>query len=188
MIAVKSAFAAINVGTPTDAARVTINYPIAQVPGTALNPYGRDMFQRMPIVAMNVEVQLGAQVTNATDTSVTWKLGGSPGAFDSPGFRHVGGKLGENGAWTPDTSFGFHSMTVVSNADPMEFAEGVVWVVNGDADADNEFDAMDVGAVALSWGLSSWANASHAILQQGWVDSLDVEAIDQAFKNAFGGL
>ena len=188
VIAVKSAFAAINVGTPTDAARVTINYPIAQAPGTALNPYGRDMFQRMPIVAMNVEVQLGAQVTNAADTSVTWKLGGSPGAFDSPGFRHVGGKLGANGAWTPDTSFGFHSMTVVSNADPMEFAEGVVWVVNADADADNEVDAMDLGAVALSWGLSSWANASHAILQQGWVDSLDVQAIDEAFKNAFGGI
>ena len=188
VIGVKSAFAAINVGTPTDAARVTINYPIAQVPGTPLNVYGRDMFQRMPIVAMGVPVQLGAQVTNASDTSVTWKLGGSPGAYDSPGFRHSGGKLGEDGAWTPDTSYGFHSMTVVSNADPLEFAEGVVWVVDADADADNEFDAMDVGAVALSWGLSGWTNASQAIVGQGWVDSLDVQAIDEAFKNAFGGI
>ena len=41
-------------------------------------------------------------------------------------------------------------MTVVSNADPMEFAESAAWIVNGDADADNEFDAIDLGAVALS--------------------------------------
>ncbi len=188
VLAVKSAFAAINVGGPTDAARVTISFPIAQVPGTPLNQSANSQYKRMPIVAMSVPVHLGAQVDNATDTSVTWKLGGSPGAFDSPGFRHVGGKLDADGTWTPDTKWGFHSMTVVSNADPMEFAEGVVWVVNGDADADNEFDAMDVGAVALSWGLSAWVNASHSMVGDGFVDSMDVEAIDQAFKNAFGGL
>ncbi|MBC7664905.1 MAG: hypothetical protein H7276_14165 [Caulobacter sp.] len=77
---------------------------------------------------------------------------------------------------------------MVSNADPLQFAEGELWVVDGDADADTEFDAIDLGGVALSWGLTGWINASQAILQQGRVDSLDVQAIDQAFKNAFGGL
>jgi Zn-dependent metalloprotease len=188
VIAVKSAFAAINVGTPTDAPRVTIEFPIAQVPGTALNPYGGDMFERMPVVAMNTTVKLGANVTNATDTSVTWKLGGMPGAFNNPGFRVVGGTVTDDGTWSPDNVWGFHSMTVVSNADPMEYAEGAIWVVDGDADADTEFDAIDLGGVALSWGLDGWVNASHSIVMDGWVDSMDVTAIDQAFKNAYGGI
>ena len=101
---------------------------------------------------------------------------------------HVGGSITADGAWTPDNTWGFHAMTVVSNADPLQFAEGELWVVDGDADADTEFDAIDLGGVALSWGLTGWINASQAILQQGRVDSLDVQAIDQAFKNAFGGL
>jgi hypothetical protein len=79
-------------------------------------------------------------------------------------------------------------MTVVSDADPMEFAEGAIWVVDGDADADNEFDALDLGAVALSWGLNGWINASHSIVQDAYVDSYDVEAIAEAFKNAYGGI
>ena len=107
----------------------------------------------MPIVAMNTTVQLSAEVENTTDTAVIWKLGGAPGAFYNPGFRNVGGTVTADGHWTPDNSWGFHAMTVVSNADPLEYAEGAVWVVNGDADADTQFDAMDLGAVALSWGL-----------------------------------
>ena len=78
-------------------------------------------------------------------------------------------------------------MTVVSKADPLEYAEGAVWVVDGDADADTQFDALDLGAVALSWGLDGWVNASHSMVQDGFVDSLDVTAIVEAFKNAFGG-
>jgi len=46
---------------------------------------------------------------------------------------------------------------------------------------------MDLGAVALSWGLSSWVNRSNGIVGDGFVDSLDVTAIVEAFKNAFGG-
>ena len=86
-------------------------------------------------------------------------------------------------------------MTVVSNADPMEFAEGAIWVVNGDADGDNEFDAIDLGGVALSWGLNLYVTLSHQIVGNGWaggsgdsVDSFDVQAIDEAFVNAFGGI
>jgi hypothetical protein len=42
--------------------------------------------------------------------------------------------------------------------------------------------------VALSWGLDGWVNASHSIVLDTWVDSFDVEAISQAFKNAYGGV
>jgi Zn-dependent metalloprotease len=186
--AVKNAFAAINVGGVTDDPRVAIRFAVTQPDGSLFNPDGNGILARMPIVAMNTTVHLSADVENTNDTSVTWRLGGLPGDFDNPGFRQVGGKVGDDGTWTPDNLWGFHSMTVVSNADPMEFAEGAIWVVNGDADADNEFDAIDLGAVALSWGLDEWANASHSIVLDTWVDSFDVEAISQAFKNAYGGV
>ena len=185
--AVKNAFAAINVGSVDDTPRVSIRFAVTQPDGSLFNPDGDGTMARIPIVAMNTTVQLSADVENADDTSVTWKLGGMPGDFNNPGFRAVGGKVGPDGIWTPDDSWGFHSMTVVSNADPMEFAEGAIWVVSGDADADNEFDAIDLGAVALSWGLNAWVNASHSIVHDSYVDSFDVEALSQAFKNAFGG-
>ncbi len=186
--AVKKAMAAINVGSATDTPRVLIDFPVAQVPGTPLNVSGTGMLARMPIVAMNTTVKLQAEVHNAKDTSVTWKAGGMPGAYNSPGFRTAGGTTTADGTWSPDNVSGFHAMTVVSNADPLEYAEGVAWVVDGDADADTEFDAIDLGAVALSWGLDGWVNATHSIVGDGFVDSLDVAAIDEAFKNAYGGI
>ena len=124
---------------------------------------------------------------NTTNTAVVWKLGNAPGAFNNPGFLHVGGIVTDDGQWTPDNSSGMHAMTVVSKADPLEYAEGAAWVVDGDADADTQFDALDLGAVALSWGLDGWVNASHSIVGDGFVDSMDVAAIGEAFRNAFGG-
>ena len=186
--AVKSAFAAINVGTTSDTPRVTINFAVAQPAGSVLNPSGDSGIERISIAAMGTTVKLAAEVLNTTDTDVTWKLGGLPGDNANLGARNVGGTITADGAWSPDNIWGFHAMTVVSHADPMQYAEGVLWVVDGDADADTEFDAIDLGAVALSWGLQGWVNATHAIVGDGWVDSYDVEAIDQAFKNAFGGI
>src|SRR5262249_18772462 len=89
--AVKGAFAAINVGTTTDEPRVSIDMILVHPPGTALNPYGDSLFARMPIVAMSTTVKLQADVKNTTDTAVVWRLGSAPGAFNNPGFRHVGG-------------------------------------------------------------------------------------------------
>ncbi len=186
--AVKSAFAAINVGGVTDTPRVAIKFAIAQPAGSVFNLDGSGAVERIPIVAMNSTVQLSADVQNTSDTSVTWKLGGMPGDFNNPGFRAVGGAVTADGTWSPDDLWGFHSMTVTSNADPMEFAEGAIWVIDGDADADNEFDAIDLGSVALSWGLNAWINASHSIVRDAYVDSFDVAAIDEAFKNAYGGI
>jgi Zn-dependent metalloprotease len=185
--AVKSAFAAINVGAVTDAPPVSIRFALTQPDGSVFNPVGDGVMARIPIVAMNTTVQLSADVANTDDTSVSWKLGGMPGDFNNPGFRAVGGKVGPDGVWSPDDLWGFHSMTVVSNADPRQFAEGAIWVIDGDADADNEFDAIDLGAVAMSWGLNAWVNSSQSIVHDSYVDSFDVEAISQAFKNAFGG-
>jgi hypothetical protein len=63
----------------------------------------------------------------------------------------------------------------------------VALVVDADADSDTEFDAMDLGAVALSWGLDVPAKASHCVLQDYGVTSFDIAAIVEAFHNAFGG-
>ena len=188
MDAVKKAFAAINVGSATDTPRVMIDFPVVHPGGGALNTYGNSPFARMPIVAMGTTVHLSAEVHNATDTSVRWQVGGSAGAFNSMGFRDAGGSVTDDGGWSPDTVYGFHSMTVPSNADSLEYAEGVVWVIDADADADTEFDAIDLGAVALSWGLDGWVNASHSMVQDGFVDSMDVAAIAEAFRNAYGGV
>jgi Zn-dependent metalloprotease len=186
--AVRNAFAAINVGSVSDTPRVSIRFSVAQPDGSLFNPTGDATLARMPIVAMGTTVHLSADVEGSDDTSVTWRPGGMPGDFLNPGFRQVGGKVDADGNWTPDLYWGFHSLTVTSNADPMEFAEGAAWVIDGDADADTEFDALDLGAVALSWGLDQWANQSHSIVYDTWVDSFDVEAISQAFKNAYGGI
>ncbi len=186
--AVKKAFAAINVGSATDTPRVLIDFPVVHPGGGSLNTYGNSPFARMPIVAMGTTVHLAAEVHNATDTSVTWQVGGSDGAFNSMGFRTAGGSVTDDGGWSPDTVWGFHSMTVTSNADPLQYAEGVCWVIDADADADTEFDAIDLGAVALSWGLDGWVNASHSMVEDGFVDSMDVTAIDEAFRNAYGGV
>ena len=193
--AVQSAFAAINVGGVGDTPHVQIQMALAQPVGNVFNPDGTGNLARMPIVSMGTTVHLAADVQNTTDTSVTWKVGGMSGDFLNPGFQNVGGLVTTDGDWTPDSVWGPHAMTVVSNADPMEFAEGAVWVVNGDADGDNEFDAIDLGGVALSWGLSGYVTASHMIVGNRWaggdgqsVDSFDVQAIDEAFVNAFGGI
>jgi len=186
--AVQNAFAAINVGGVGDAPHVSITFAVAQPTGTVFNTDGDSTLARIPIVAMNTTVQLSADVENSTDTSVTWKLGGMPGDYNNLGDQTIGGLVGADGTWQPDNAWGLHAMRVISNADPMEFAEGDIWVVDGDADADNEFDAIDLGAVALSWGLNGWINASHSIVQDTWVDSYDVQAIDEAFVNAFGGI
>jgi hypothetical protein len=188
LAAVENAFAAINVGAEAGKPpRVTIDMPLVHPQGTPLNMFGGGNFERMPIVAMMTTVKLAAEVKNTTDTRVEWKLDGMPGAFYSPGFRRYGGIVTPNGDWSPDNDWGFHAMTVVSKADPLQYAEGVLWVVNGDTDADNEFDAIDLGGVALSWALTEWVKSTHSIVYDGYVDSLDVTAIVEAFKNAYGG-
>ena len=185
--AVKKAFAAINVGSADDTPRVRIDFPVAHPGGTALNNSGNGVFTRMPIVAMGTTVHLAAEVHNTNDTSVTWKTGGSSAAYNSRGFRNAGGTVTPDGGWSPDSVWGFHAMTVTSNADPLQFAEGVAWVIDADADGDTEFDAIDLGGVALSWGLDGWVEASHSMVGDGFDDSMDVTAIIEAFRNAYGG-
>jgi hypothetical protein len=135
----------------------------------------------MPVVAMGYSVAGSADVTGTDNKAVTWSLGGILGS------RMYGGVIGADGRWTPPNQLGFYAMTVSSVVDPLQFATMRAWVVNGDADGDTEFDAMDLGAVALSWGLSGSVSATHSITGDGDTNSMGVMCIVEAFKNAFGG-
>jgi hypothetical protein len=183
-VAVRKAFAAINVGNPSDETAPRIRVRAAFVHGYGpLNPQGRPdaFFGKMPVVAMGFPLAPFADVSGTDNKAVTWKLGGILGS------RAIGGVIGADGLWTPPYDRGFFAMTVASVADPLQFATMRAFVVNGDADGDTEFDAMDLGAVALSWGLTGWVSATHGIVGDGFTDSMDVLAIVEAFKNAFGG-
>lgn len=188
--AVQRAFAAVNLGAADGVEPVRINFAMVHPDGSLLNPEGSGDtggLGRMPIVPMALTVQLAVDLTGTTDTRVEYRLGGVPGSQYNPGFRNEGGTITADGAWTPNRSWGFHALSVVSKADPRQYAEGVALVVDGDADSDTEFDAIDLGGVALSWGLDVPAKASHCVLQDYSVTSFDVLAIVEAFHNAFGG-
>jgi Zn-dependent metalloprotease len=181
--AVRQAFAAINVGNESDETRprIRVSMPIVHPAGGPLNTWGGSPFARTPIVSMGVSSKASAQVTGTENLAVGWKIGGLSGS------RAYGGKIEADGTWFPSNEWGWQAMTVFSVADPLQFAEARMWVVNGDTDGNTEFDAMDVGEVALSWGLTSWVSATHGVVGDGFTDSMDVLAIVEAFRNAFGG-
>ncbi len=181
--AVRKAFAAINVGNESDESnpRIRVYMPVVHPAGGPLNTWGGSPFARTPIVSMGTSAKASAKVTGTENTAVTWRIGGPSGD------RSNGGVITADGLWTPGNAWGMQAMTVVSAADPLQFAEARVWVVNADADGDNEVDAIDLGGVALSWGLSGWVQSTHGIVGDGFTDSMDVLAIIEAFKNAFGG-
>lgn len=197
--AVKSAFAAINVGGPTDAPRVSIGMPLIHGPNSVFNGanwvdvYGNPItvLEHVPIVEMTTTVKLQASVQNTTNQAVTWQAAGFLGDVNAPSSAIIqgnyGGNISADGSWTPDKFWGIHSISAFSAADPLQYAEGAALVVNGDADGDTEFDAIDLGSVALSWGLNQAARATHSIMNVGYTTSMDVAAIVEAFKNAFGG-
>jgi hypothetical protein len=181
--AVRQAYAAINVGNESDETkpRIRVYMPTIHHAGGPLNTWGNSPFARTPIVSMGVAAKASALVTGTENTAVGWRIGGPSQS------RATGGVIAADGTWMPSNDWGMQSMSVYSLADPLQFAEARVWVVNGDADGDTEFDAMDLGGVALSWGLSSWVSSTHGIVGDGFTDSMDVLAIIEAFKNAFGG-
>jgi Zn-dependent metalloprotease len=191
VIAVRRAFAAVNIGSADSSTPVRINLALVHPAGSMFNPDGAEDFgsgtSRMPIVAMSTPVSLKAQVDNTDDKRVEWKLGTIPGSRNNPGFQHNGGIMTADGVWTPDRDWGFHALNVTSLADPRQYAEGVAWVIDGDADSDTEFDAMDLGAVALSWGMNTPVKFSHAVVHDYVVSSFDVAALVEAFVNSFGG-
>ena len=184
--AVMSAFAAVNVGeAPGQPLRTRVTLPNVHAGGylSALNQSYFN-FERAPIFPIGTTVTLTANVFNNANTDVQWLLQGRPS------FNTCGGTINPDGTWTTSTSdWSARSdncwFTAVSKADPLQFALGTAFLVNLDADDDLEQDAIDLGTMALSWGLSTALSNSASVLQAGYVSDFDAAVAVAAIRNGF---
>jgi len=188
--AVKRAFAAINVGeAPGQAPRPLVRMPPVHGDGTYLGYvndhfFGFNNFARSPVLPIGVPVKLKATVENSTNTEVEWLTHGR-----TP-LQTCGGTVEPDGTFvTPTKDYALSGddcwVTVVSKADPLQFAVGTLFVINLDADDDLEEDAMDLGASALSWGLPRALSPSHSMTFNYAVDNTDPAFAVEAIRNAF---
>jgi Zn-dependent metalloprotease len=184
--AVMSAFAAINVGeAPGESPRTLVTLPPIHTTGylQPLVPVYQG-FDRAPIFPIGTTVSLTANVANNTNTNVTWLLQGRPS------FKTCSGTINADGTWTTSNSdWAFRAdncwITAVSKADPLQFAVGNAFLVNIDADDDLEQDAIDLGTMALSWGLQTALSPSAGPLELGYVSDFDAAVAVEAINNAF---
>jgi Zn-dependent metalloprotease len=183
-LAVRKAWAAVNVGAaPGRAARPRITLPVMNPPGTFIDdnvvPYG--LLRRVQIYPTATEVVVKASVTDAADVSYRPVLGdGGP----------VAGTVTAGGLWrTPDFDFhgDFIALTARSNADPLEYAKTKALLLSMDCDTDAETDALDLGVVAMGWGLYSLPIPSASIVGgvEFAVDDWDLAFFNAGFSNAF---
>jgi len=186
--AVMNAFAAVNVGSaPGEAPRVRVRLPVVNAPGSFLydNAVPEAILSKVQIFPTRADVSVRVAVENATDKGVTWKLGSETGDFEA-------GIINADGTWrTPGFPFyaDLLTITATSAADSRQFARGRVLLMELDADTDNEVDAIDLGLVAMSWGLRVPPPQPAAQIAGGGMETAvndwDLVFFDQAFTNAW---
>jgi Zn-dependent metalloprotease len=187
-IAVMNAFAAVNVGSaPGQPPRVRVRLPIVNAPGSFLyeNAVPEAILYKVQLFPTRADVSVRVSVENTADTRVVWKLGSSSGDFEA-------GIINADGTWrTPGFPFyaDLLSITATSAADPTQFARGRVLLMELDADTDDEVDAVDLGLVAMTWGLRVPPPRPAAQVAGGGgsaaVDDWDLVFFTQAFTNAW---
>lgn len=160
--AVKNAFGAINVG-PAAGAPEPLRVSI-----TTQDQIG--FRENVIVIPAMVPVDLPAPtVLNATDTSVRWSLGGLSVNFPE------GGQVQPDGRFMSPTG-GVWPVKATSNADPRQFAAGLIFSPSMDSDLDTEPDACDMIAEALTLpSLGVYGNALG-----------DPQLFVNMFNNAFG--
>jgi Zn-dependent metalloprotease len=174
--AVQNAFAAVNVGAPAggpEPLRVRFKP----------NPLGAYFSTAQFIVAPSlVPIRLTADVTHASDTSLTWKIQSANPHRDGP----PAGRISGDNMFTAPLLPGMSAwpLTAISKQDPNQFAMGLVFAGNFDCDGDTELDATDMGALALSFG--GTGAYVHAYLL-GPTSIIDIDLFKQAFNTAFNG-
>jgi len=185
---VKNALKAINIQVEGEPLLTRVTMPVVNADGELGGNPG-NWVSKLQIVPMAATVALRADVLNATDKSVTWKVGGHRAAMYSPlydGLEYLGGGVvNADGTWQAPIRKGFFLMTAFSKAQPEQFAEGIFYVPDLDADGDTEQDAMDMGASAFSWFLSYPLKDSHSVSGNP-VDDLDANIYQAAIKTAWG--
>jgi Zn-dependent metalloprotease len=177
VIAVEDAFAAVNVGVAHGAApRIQVLPFRANTVGPVapFNPY-------IQYVAAGQSTVLRVDVENTSNTAVTWQLGGALGST----IPYEVGKLNGDGTWTAPFRPGKVNLRSTSVADPLQWGEMQFYIANLDSDDDVETDAVDQGAIALSWGLDEALTPVASVWGNYQVDDLDVYIFGEAFKAAF---
>jgi hypothetical protein len=198
--AVEDAWAAVNVGSAHGAPpRTRVRFTRAG------NPYLESQwpafFTGLQILAVGEPTYPRATVENSADTRVIWSVGG-PALFAGDYVDTAGGRIGPDGRLTLPVGqeidpwllhYICYRLTARSAADPLQFADGRAFGVFIDTDSDGERDAIDLGGVALSWGLAYAITPAHSVLPyHPWtnvygatVDDWDVAAIVEATRNAW---
>ncbi|MFN7956843.1 MAG: M4 family metallopeptidase [Holophagaceae bacterium] len=184
-LAVMKAWSAVNVGlAPGQAPRVRVSFPIVNGEGSWLdaNAQPEGILKRVQIFPTRTNVQVSCNVENTTNKALTFStpkwLGYAPA-----------GTIKADGTWTtPNWNYyeDLLSIKATSQADPSQFAWTWTLLVELDADADTEIDAVDLGSTAMSWyktGAYFETPNTHARLAGG--GDWDVVFFTQAFANAF---
>jgi Zn-dependent metalloprotease len=181
--AVENAFAGINVGSAHGQGPRTMVVPLKV---NTVGPATTDSFYvptgpYLQYVAGGETVALKAQVLNNVDTSLTWKLGGDAGLPDP----YTGGVVETDGTWRVPNRSGNAYLRAFSAADPLQWGEMQFYVANLDADDDVDVDAVDMGILAMNWGLGYVLRPSATVYDSWHVTDLDVYIFGEAFKAAF---
>jgi Zn-dependent metalloprotease len=196
--AVENAFAAINVGAAHGAApRPRVTFPDDLVASDT--PMGQDWtgaFPSTPIIPAGETARLQAKTENASDPTIDWKAGIAKGFFAPNNTRDpldvtaANGVFDANGLYhAPKNAPVWCGVRAFSRQDPLEFAAGMLFIANLDADGDSEVDAADAATLALTWGLNSAATRAIATYPDpesiGFVDDFSLQMWGEGFKNAF---
>jgi hypothetical protein len=183
--AVRNAFAAVNVGEAHGqfSPRTQVLFaPWRQddwIQSTK-DPDGTHRYANRQIFPKGETVVPRITVLNNSNSAVTWSLGG-PSMYNG-GEAAKGGVINPDGSWTTPNQMAWHSLTATSQADPTQFAEGRVFLVNLDADTDGEQDALDMAYTSVSWYLTNSLNPAHSVFEAPWVDDADVAFFVDAMR------
>jgi len=174
--AMKNAFAAVNLGAPSGGKEpLTISFQAH--PKVPFNNKRAIVWPAM--VSMPLPRPI---VSNATDNSITWSLGGLPEAT-------VGGLLGDGGEYiAPCVPRGrAYPIKATSKEDPKRFAVTTVFAIAMDTDSDFDTDACDLSALAHDY-FAVWTRYPSANMlgnPMGGSDDYAFEVFLEGFNNAF---
>ena len=194
-LAVLNAFYAANIGNgaPGQPKHVQVTLPLLHPAGSLLGTGGTNWqgfpaghiatFQFWPPAT---PVKLMVDVANSTNTAVTWSAGGI-GLYGTD--IVTAGTFNADGTWTtpvsPNSDWEPIVLKVASQADPSQYAKAQVFIVSIDADMDSENDALDLGVIAMTWGMANNPLPSVNIWSSGAPGDWDVALFNEVLTNTY---
>jgi Zn-dependent metalloprotease len=192
--AVLNAFYAVNIGDGAgEPKHVQVTLPVLHPAGSLLGnggtnwqgfPSGYDGTIQFYPPATSVKPLVN--VANTSNTAVTWSAGG---VGNQNSDIITAGNFNADGTWTtpvaPNADFEPIYLTVASQADPNQIAKLRVIIVVIDADMDSEPDALDLGQIAMVWGLKNNPFPSANIWSYGAPGDWDVALFNEVLTNTW---